>query len=412
MKWFTLVLSVLCLIVPTVAAAAQTGDEYLEHIYTALNGELIIHANPELTKLCNSVETDALLIVDRFYENDNGDWVAHIFEPEHLEGYTCIDALIEIMVVWSDTLNVRDEAGLSAGKVDTVRRGEAVIYLAPSRYGPPLEDGYFWRNCMIGDDTGWVAEDFLIEKCYFDALEPALDIYDAGELKNMRTYLEELDRNYADIDCEIASDNRSAVVVLRNNGPREDGYDVDTEKAYLIGEPDKMIYASRIFDYFISDGGKYTFILYDRVIYGAHGICFMYPYAVFDNHTGEEVLQGYTFTLSFSHLHGEHQDFDTRVAEFINDSHLLVLEHIRIEGLRGEFPRLVLTDLTTGETTVLLEHDEEWLGFDVECPGNVGSLHRNSNCSSPSPIIEAAMNSYLFRLCEEEQVSGTWSMGG
>lgn len=412
MKWFTLVLSVLCLIVPTVAAAAQTGDDYLEHIYVALNGELTVYANPGLTKFRNSVETDAFLTIDKFYERGG---VAYIIAPEHLVGYVNPKELIEVMAVWSDTLNIREEVGLSARKLRTARRGEAVILPDPSTYFdyycPPEVDGYYWRKCLIGDTAGWVADDFLIEKSYFDALEPALEFYDAGELKSMRTYLEELDRNYADIDCEIASDNRSAVVVLGCGSCHyEKGY-YDTDRAYLIGETDRMIYGDNIFEHCISDGGKYTFVLYSHVVYGAH-LPYMYPYAVYGNHTGEKVLQGSTYRLSFSHLHGEHQDFDTRVAEFINDSHLLVLEHSRIEGLRGEFPRLVLTDLTTGETTVLLEHDEEWLGFDVECPGNVGSLHRNSNCSSPSPIIEAAMNSYLFRLCEEEQVSGMWSNGG
>jgi hypothetical protein len=428
MKWFTLVLSVLCLIVPAVVAAAQTGDEYLEHIYVALNGELTIYNNPDMTKLRNSVETDALLTIDQFYERGS---VAYIIAPEHLVGYVNPKELIEVMAVWSDTLNIREEVGLSARKLRTAKRGEAVFFADPSTYfeyySPPEVDGYYWRKCLIGDTSGWVADDFLIEKCYFDVLEPALEFYDAGELKNMRTYLEELDRNYADIDCEIASDNRSAVVVLGRGSCHYEELWVDTDRAYLVGEPDKMIYANRIFEHCISDGGEYTFILYDAVSYGVGGVggpC-KYPYAVFNNHTDEKVLHAVyhyflgeelpyecTYPFSFSHLTDEPQEFDTSIAEFINNSHLLVLEHIRIEGLRGEFPRLVLIDLTTGETTVLLEHDEEWLGFDVECPGNLGSLHRNSNCSSPSPIIEAAMNSYLFRLCEEKQVSGMWEVGG
>ena len=414
MKTLLSILLVLCLIVPTIAAAAQTGDKYLEHIYVALNGELIIYKNPELTKFGNSVETNAFLTIDEAFESYD---VAYLIAPEHLAGYVDTEELIEVMAVWSDTLNIREEVGLSARKLRTAKRGETVILPDPSTYFdyycPPEADDYYWRKCMIGDTSGWVADDFIIEKCYFDVLEPALEFYDAGELKNVRTYLEELDRNYADIDCEIASDNRSAIVVLRNNGPREDGYYADTEKAYLVGEPDKMIYANCIFDYFISDGGKYSFVLYNRIVYGAH-MPYLFPYTVFNSHTGEEVFKEYTYPSSFSHLYGEPQDFDTSVAEFINDSHLLLLEHRDIDSgdYWGLVPRLVLIDLTTGEITVLLEHDEEWLWFDAECSDNVGGLHRNSNCSSPSPIIEAAMNSYLFRLCEEEKVRGKMEMGG
>jgi len=406
---FVLILSGVAMAIA--ADATRTGDEYLEHIYVALNGELTVYDNPELTKFGNSVETDEILIIDGFQQNEDYDKVAHISEPEHLAGYVDTEELIEVMAVWSDTLNIREEVGLSARKLRTARRGEAVFFADPSTYfdyhSPPEVDGYYWRKCLIGDTSGWVADDFLIEKSYFDALEPALEFYDAGELKSMRTYLEELDRNYADIDCEIASDGRSAIVAFEGVG----WYTSTTVRVYLVGEADKMVYSDDIFDYFISDGGKFTFVYHYPLFYGV-GYCTEHPYIVFNNQTGEEVLSGHVYGASFSHLRDlpEENRTELHLVEFVEDSHLLVIRHAAYDEPDPYYPSLVLIDITTGGSIVLLEPGEEWLKAHSGMDG-VGKLRRSDSCSSPSPIIEAAMKTDLFHLCEERLISGIVNEG-
>lgn len=428
LKRLLMILFVLILAGLATAGSTQTGDEYLEHIFAVPGSELTVYDNPELTKFGNSVETDVLLIVDRFYENNNGNWVAHISEPDHLEGYVAVDKLIEVMAVWSDTLNIREEAGLSARKTGTAKRGETVILPHTSTYyteyyGPPNEDGYYWRNCLIGDDVGWVAEDFLIEKCYFDALEPALELYDAGELKSMRTYLEELDRNYADIDCEIASDGRSAIVVLGDDGWYHDGWyytnPYTTKRLYLVGELDRMFYGNTG-DYIISDDGRYSLVTYSFVGYGGGGVYTTPPYTVFDNHVGNEVFSEYLFPHSFRFLEDKYPASKLHAVEFIDENHLLMIEHDAYpevtdwEGTDWSdeiYPCLTLINMTTGEGVVLLEPDWDWLEARGEGISGGVRLRRNSNCSSPSPVIKAAMQTELFHLCEEELVSGFYSEG-
>jgi len=394
------------LILSGMAIAAQIGDEYLEHIYVVRGDELTVYADPELTKFGNSTEV-ILVTVDRFFKNDDSDWVAHISEPEHLEGYVAINELIEVMAVWSDTLNIRKEAGLSADGVRTVKRGELVIYLEPTLTSPEFgeDDSYLWRNCVIDGGVGWVVEDFLIEKCYFDALEPALELYDSGELRNMRSYLEKLDRNYADIDCEIASDDRSAVVTFEG----VDWYGPHTRRLYLVGEADKMIYSNDIHDYFISDDGRYTYVLYSFVSYG-WGYNQEHPYTVFDNYTGEEVFDDYVFTHSLDHLQEKYSASQLHAAELIDKNHLLIIEHYPEDS--GEFfPCLILIDLTTSESVLLLEPNMEILETEDLDAWTGIRLRQNSNCYSPSPIIEAAMKTNLFHLCEEELVRGFTSEG-
>jgi len=332
---------------------------------------------------------------------------------EHI--YVDTDELIEVMAIWSDTLNIREEAGLSARKAGTAKRGEAVIYLEPTLTSPDYEtdESYFWRKCLIGDTTGWVAEDFLIEKCYFEVLEPALDLYDAGELKNMRTYLEELDRNYADINCEVASDGRSAIVAFDCEGHSH----LYTNRLYLVGKPDMMVYSNYIYDYFISDDGQYSFVLYSNVSYG-WGYSVAYPYTIFDNQTGEEVFSDTLVPSCLPNPDWSDDEIAPQLRhdlEVVDENHILVIAHDRFSEVTDwtdeTYPCLRLIDMTNGESIILLEPDWDWLEARGEGIAGGVKLRRSSNCSSPSPIIRAAMQTELFQLCEEELVSGYYSEG-
>jgi len=203
---------------------------------------------------------------------------------------------------------------------------------------------------------------FLIEKCYFEVLESALELYDAGELKSMRTYLEELDRNYADIDCEVASDGRSAIVAF-------EGASSYTKRLYLVGELDRMIYSNHITDYYISDDTGYTLVLYDPVFYGGSWNP-SYAYTIFNNDTGEEVFSDWVIP---NLLPGNASSDDLTApqlrheVEIVDENHFLVIDHDGYTEVIGEeydgyyYSLLKLVDMNTGESVVLLEPDRDWL---------------------------------------------------
>jgi len=379
-------------------------------VYAPSGDVLYVYGDAGLTDLVTRVGSGTLLTIDGFIDSRGGEGdAAHVAAPERLTGYVAKDKIVEVMAVWADTLNVREGDSLSSGALFTASRGAVVIYREPTVGSPNFssgEDEYMWRHCTVDGTKGWLAENYVIEKCFFDALEPALELYDAGDLPGMRSYLEELDRRYGDVECEIAADGRTAAVAFRRKYSESDYI----YRLFIVGEPDTMVFSNLIDEYYISDGGRYTFVLYNWVSYG-WGYSIEDPYTVLDNQTGEEVLDGSAYPFSFYHLQDDDATVPPPCAEFVDERYLLLVTH---HGLPDDeyspaYPYLEMLDLTTGESLVLLEPDTDWFkarsAEDYQVYDGV-KMRRTAECSSPSAAVQRAMDTELFRRCEDELVRG------
>lgn len=395
---------ILCLLLLGGMLAAYAED--LPRAYVARNGVLTLYGDRELDDYSGRVETDEGLIVDEvvFLQGLHG--YARIAEPQHLRGYVDTDELLELMAVWCDTLNLRAGPSLDDKVLSTLERGAVVTFLEPTIGCPVWEDDYSWRHCRVEDREGWLAEEYLIEKGRLDALEPALELCDAGNNLEMLTHLTVIGLRYGDVAVEIAPDGHTAAVAFDN--PHWSGTRY-TERLFLLAADafEHMVYSGRIFDYCFSEGGVHTFVRYDYRRYG-RGCSTEQPYLVLDNSTGEVVHMGRVYPYAF--LDSEELIGRERCGVFIGDDHLLLLDHRWPNDLPADYPVIAkyvalpfvsLLEVSSGEKLILLEPDPEWLAEHGVDDGTI-RLQRSAACDESRPLIERAVETELFRRCEEQ----------
>ncbi|MBD3372344.1 MAG: SH3 domain-containing protein [Candidatus Coatesbacteria bacterium] len=408
MRTMTITLSLLTLLGGILAAYA----EELPRHYIAREGVIDVYADKTLTGLEHQVSSETPLVVDSTVElHDRHEIAVRIVEPAGMAGWVKREDLLEVMTVWSDTLNLRAGPSLDDRIITTLERGDEVVYLEPTLSTPLLESNIFWRHCRVDGREGWLAEEYLIERGCLDVLQPALGFNDAGRTDELRGYLADLDLRYSDVVVELAPDGRTAAVAFANlhwTGS------LLVERLFLLGRYELAVYSDMIHDHCFSDGGTHTFVCSSSMSYG-RGYSPEDPYFILDNTTGEIVRRGYVHPYAF--LDSEELTGRGRCGAFVGDDHLLIIEHRRPDDLPVAYhsieddfalPLLSLLEVSSGESRILLEPDPEWLTEHGVDDGAI-RLQRSAACEESTPLIERAVETELFRRCEEQALAGIFS---
>lgn len=381
-------------------------------------GELTIYGDERLTRPIGSLAADEFFLADMIIFEDiwreqSKEMIyirsAHITSPEGVSGYVDFLKLEEVRSIWAKKLNVRNEPSLSGKVIATVERGDSVLISTEGEceFGPVWgDDGFSWREVRVNGITGWLAEEYLIEKRFFDVLEPALQKYESGDTSGMQKYLSDLSGRYSDVEVLPAPDGKTAAVIFRIFESKW----ASESTVYLVGEPDLRVYAYTVFECCFSPGGDYTYIHYMFPTYGA-GYYYTYPVVVINNRNGEEAVASSIYPYSFSSLVDD-SDYYHLNREFVDDEYLLLVTHSsppieKEKYFNRGFPYLELINLSTGTSTALLEPDMDTLNDLPELSIKFGvKLKRVSGFDASSEAVKRAMDTELFKRCDGKVVYG------
>ena len=180
-----------------------TGGERLKPVTVSRVGTLTVYEDEGLTRPVGELSADEIITVDTI----NRDYSAQRFESnirseDGLSGYVDFRDLVEIRTPYVKKLNVRDKPSTSGNVIKTLARGEPIIIVQETRdLSPPdNEDGIDWREIRMDGTTGWVADDYIIEKRFYDILGPAIEKYDSGDTSGLGSYLDDIASQYVDVE--------------------------------------------------------------------------------------------------------------------------------------------------------------------------------------------------------------------
>jgi len=233
-------------------AATNIADqgEHLNVTMVSKAGELTVYEDERLTRPTGSIGANEFISVglirrETIYQEDKDNiriYAARINSPEGVSGYVDLLKIEEVRSVWAKKINIRDEPSLSGKVIATAERGDSVIISTEgeNEYGPVWgDDGYSWREARVNGITGWLAEEYIIEKRFFDVLEPALQKYESGDTSGMQSYLNDLSERYCDVESLPAPDEKTAAVIFQLFESKWGS----ESTIYLVGEPDMKVYA-------------------------------------------------------------------------------------------------------------------------------------------------------------------------
>jgi hypothetical protein len=360
------------------------------------------------------LSADDIIVVDTVNLDDpSGSFPSHITAENGLAGYVDFGDMVEVRALYVKKLNVRDKPSTSGKVIDVLERGEPIRVVKENDFlyleTPEYEDGIGWREIRMGNSIGWVAEEYTIEKRFYDILEPAIEKYEAGDTPGMGEYLDEVSGHYEDVECSIASDGKTATVLF-------DYYDcirnvfADNKCLFIVGKPNVNVHSGTVYDTCFSPGGDYTYVHPDGHMYDYWGGYSVASYVeVFDNRNGGIVYMSGTHPGIF--LREDRENASDLVREFIDDRYLLlvVLDSSlpEVRENRGDFwdfyPYLIMVDLSNGSETILLEPDFSTLdGVSVR-------MKRPLDFNPSLGSIKKAMDTPLFKRCEKEILTGAWN---
>ncbi len=364
---------------------------------------LKIYENKALSKHIGELPGDEIVVVDSLDRFAEKPWV-HFNSKGGVTGFADFQAMDEIRVCYAKKLNVREKPSTSGEIIGVLDRGDTVIPV-PEITVIAQEDCPGWREIRFGNTTGWVADEYIIEKRFYDVLEPAIEKHESGDTSGMNSYLDDIAGRYVDIECSIAGDGETAIVLFdyyENTVP----YRMDNKCLFLVGKPNRKVQSGEVLDYCFSPGSDYTYANYGYPMY-ACGYSQMYPIEVINNRTGDTSYE--TETRSGIIRSGEDVNDNWHLnREFVDDRFLLllvldwVLPEMRVgkEEYEKSYPCLIMVDLTDGTETVLLEPD-----YDTADGLNV-RMRRSAACDTSINAIKKATETGLFKRCEQEILSG------
>jgi len=303
-----------------------------------------------------------------------------------------------------------EEPGNDNGKVNEAAvGGERLKPLMVSRVETltVYEDGIGWCEIYLGKSAGWVAEEYIIEKRFYDILEPAIEKYETGDTPGMGEYLDKVSAKYDDLECSIASDGKTATVLFDYYDSDGGMYAADNKCFFIVGKPNTNVHSGTVYDTCFSPEGDYTYVHPDGHMYDFWGGYSVASYVeVFDNRTGEIAYTSGTRPGIFHRENGSHL-----IREFVDDRYLLLvvldssLPEVRED--RGDFnnfyPYLIMVDLSNRSETILLEPDFSTLdGVSVR-------MKRTPDFDPSIGYIKKAMGTSLFKRCEKEILTGAWN---
>jgi hypothetical protein len=389
----------------SVINASPSDREFINPIMTSRAEELTVYEDENLTKPLGKVRAGEFFSTgDRIWDDKGKRWIAKVEDPNVPTGYVDLAKTVEVRVVCPDKLNVRAEPSTNSRVLTVAERGDPVVFVFESEYlsNPIYEGEHCWRQARVNGVEGYLAEEYVIEKRFFDVLEPAIEKYESGDTAGMERYLDDISGNHSGVEYSLAPDGNTAAVTFKRS--RED----DAETMYLVGSPDQAIYAYGILNHCFSPGGEYTYIHYIPETYGA-GYFYTYPISVINNRTGDSTYSAATYPYSFAA--DASRDTSPMNREFVDDRYLLLVVYSEPPSEKEKyynrgFPYLALVDLTTGKTVRLLKPDMGTIDDDTGSVNFGVKLKRTSACDPSSEPVKRAMETDLFKSCDGKVVYG------